>query len=60
MAIRTFDEETYARIGRPDIGHKMFYINKRTNKRVYGNVTELQYLHKNRVRLKIKPFKKNV
>lgn len=58
MAKRIFDSKTYAKIGRPDLGSKMFYIDKATSKKVYGFVSEINLGHKKGVMIKIKPFKK--
>lgn len=57
MAVRIFNTETWHKIGRPDLGSKMFYINGETGKKVWGSVTEINYGHKKGIRLKIKPFK---
>jgi len=57
MAVRIFDSETWSKIGQPDLGSKMFYINKSTNKKVWGSVTEVNFGHKKGIKLKIKPFK---
>ncbi len=53
MAVRIFNAETWNKIGQPDIGSKMFYVNKSTGKKVWGIVTELQFTNKG-VKLKIK------
>lgn len=58
MAVRIFNSETYEKIGRPDLNDKMFYINGKTGKKVWGRVTEISFPRKG-VRLKIKPFKKS-
>jgi len=57
MAVRIFDSETWRKIGQPDLGSKMFYINKSTGKRVWGKVESVQFGHKKGIKLKIKPFK---
>ena len=43
MAKRTFDIPTYEKIGRPDIGNRMFYKHGITGKKVYGRVTMLKH-----------------
>jgi ribosomal protein L35AE/L33A len=58
MAVRIFDSETWRKIGQPDLGSKMFYIDKSTGKKVWGSVTEVQFGHKKGVKLKIKKFNK--
>jgi len=57
MAVRIFDSKTWRKIGQPDLGSKMFYINGETGKKVWGRVTEVNFGHKKGVKLKIKPFK---
>jgi hypothetical protein len=57
MAVRIFNAETWRKIGQPDLGSKMFYINGVTGKKVWGSVTEVDFGHKKGVKLKIKPFK---
>ena len=57
MAKRIFDNATWIKIGQPDLGSKMFYINQRTGKKVWGQVVEVNYGHKRAIELKIKPFK---
>ena len=56
MATRTFDLETYKKLGMPDIGRRMFYVHGITGKKVYGNVTMLKYVKKG-VELTIKKDK---
>jgi ribosomal protein L35AE/L33A len=56
MAVRIFDSETWRKIGQPDLGSKMFYIDKSTGKKVWGSVTEVQFGYKKGVKLKIKKF----
>ena len=58
MAVRYFDYKTYEKIGRPDLNSKIFYINKETNEKVYGYVSQVEYGNKRGVKLKIKPYKK--
>lgn len=58
MAIRVFNSETWRKIGQPDVGSKMFYINQKTGKKVYGTVVMVNFGHKKGVQLKIKPNKK--
>lgn len=53
MKKKVFDVETWRKIGRPDIGSKMFYING-FGKKVYGTVVEINYNHKHGVELIIK------
>lgn len=57
MATRIFDSKTWVKIGQPDLGSKMFYFNKSTNKKVFGKVTSIQFGHKKGVKIKITPFK---
>lgn len=57
MAKRIFDTETWKKIGQPDLGSKMFYINGKTKEKVWGFVTEVNYGHKRGVALTIKPYK---
>lgn len=54
MAKRVFDSTTWIKIGQPDIGSRMFYINRKTGKKVWGVVTEINYGHKKGIELKIK------
>lgn len=58
MATRIFDSQTWVKIGQPDLGSKMFYIDKTTNKKVFGKVTSINFGHKKGVEIKITPFKK--
>jgi hypothetical protein len=58
MAVRIFDTETWRELGQPDLNSKMYYINGKTGKKVWGIVTEIHYGHKKGIQLKIKPFKK--
>lgn len=57
MAKRIFSAEIWKKIGQPDLGSKMFYFNGQTGKKVWGEVTEIDYGHKRGVALKIKPYK---
>lgn len=52
-----FDNETYRRIGSPDLNSIMYHVNQRTKKRRYGKVIEVHYL-KDRVLIKLKLFKR--
>jgi hypothetical protein len=54
---RTFDGETYQKIGRPDLTH-IIYFRDKDGKKVWGRVSFLQYLKDDKVRLGIEPFKK--
>ena len=54
MAKRVFNIETWSKIGKPDIGSTMFYINKETGKKVWGTVVESNFGHQNGIELKIK------
>lgn len=57
MARRIFNSETWQKIGSPDLGSTMFYINQITKKKVYGTVTKVDYGHKKGIELIIKPLK---
>jgi hypothetical protein len=57
MAVRIFSSETWRKIGKPDLGSKMFYINWETKKKVYGSVTDITFGHKKGVKITIKKFK---
>lgn len=57
MAVRFFNSDTWIKIGQPDLGSKMFYIDKETGKKIYGRVTGVDFGHKKGVKLKIKPYK---
>ena len=55
MATRTFTSEVWRKIGQPDLGSKMFYIDGKTGKKVWGHVTEVDF-KSNGIKLKIKKF----
>lgn len=59
MAVRIYDANTWRKIGQPDLGSKMFYINRKTNKKIWGEVTSIQHGHKKGIKLTIKPFKRS-
>jgi hypothetical protein len=52
MAVRIFDTETWRELGQPDLNSKMYYINGKTGKKVWGIVTEIHYGHKKGIQLK--------
>lgn len=54
MAIRIFDSKTWRQIGQPDLGSRMYYIDKKTKKRIYGTITSIQFGHKKGVKMTIK------
>lgn len=61
MIKRTFDSPTYAKLGHPDLGHKMYFIV--SGKKVWGTVTLLSFCgfkgaRKGMILLGIEPFKK--
>ena len=56
MATRTFNDETYRKIGSPDLNSKMFYINGKTGEKVWGKVIAIDF-KKDGVKIRIKPFK---
>jgi hypothetical protein len=56
MAVRIFSAENWRKIGKPDLGSKMFYINGKTKKKVYGSVTEINFGHKRGVKIIIKKY----
>ena len=56
MPIRIFDAETWRKIGQPDLGSKMFYIDGKTKKKVWGHVIMSNFGHKKGIELKIKKY----
>lgn len=54
MARRIFDNETWIKIGQPDLSSKMFYINKKTGKKVWGTVVMVNFGHKKGIEFQIK------
>ncbi len=54
MAKRIFDSETWRKIGQPDLGSKMYFIEN--GKKVWGEVISVNYGHKKGIELKIKRF----
>jgi hypothetical protein len=56
MAVRILSAETWRKIGKPDLGSKMYYINWETKKKVYGSVTEISFGHKKGVKIRIKKY----
>ena len=58
MAKRIFDAKTWEKIGQPDLGSKIYYINKKTGKKIWGLVIGVNYGHKKGIELRIQPFKR--
>lgn len=56
--IRTYDSETWVKIGQPDLGSKMF-MKKKNGEKVWGSVSSIDYSYKGKVRIGIDPFKKS-
>jgi len=54
MPIKIFDAPTWIKIGQPDLGSRMYWIDKKTKKRIYGKVTSIQFGHKKGIKLTIK------
>lgn len=57
---RYFTEETYKKMGRPDLGSIIFFVKE--GKKVYGKVSGLHFTgekskHKGKIELKLHPFK---
>ena len=55
MAKRIFDATTWVKIGQPDLGSKMYFIEN--GKKIWGKVIYVNYGHKKGIELKIKRFK---
>lgn len=53
---RTYDPETWVKIGMPDLYNKMYMKDKHGN-RIYGRVTSLSRI-KGMIVIKMEPFKK--
>ncbi len=56
MPKKIFDTETWKKLGHPDLGSKMYFVEK--GKKIWGEVVSIHYGHKKGVELKIKRFKK--
>jgi hypothetical protein len=55
---RTYDPETWVKIGMPDLTNKMYMKDKNGNK-IFGRVTSL-YRRKGMIVIKMEPFKKRI
>ena len=60
MIKRYFDNETYTKLGQPDLGCKMFAI--KSGKKIWGTIASIKYMgnkskHKGKIELGISPFK---
>jgi len=60
MLKRYFDSETYAKMGHPDLGQKIYFM--RAGKKVWGRVALLHFTsdkgkHKGKIELGLEPFK---
>lgn len=53
---RTFNTETWIKIGQPDLGSKIFF--KIKGKKIYGKVNFIQFGYKKGIRIGIEKFKK--
>lgn len=60
MAKRYFDSEAYNKLGQPDLGAKMYFMQNR--KKIWGQVVSVRFTgekskHKGKIELGIAPFK---